>query len=121
MNRALTILSLSASLLAGACSDPDEEIPRLEFLSSLPKEIAAGDTTEPLEMKRIFADAQGRQRETGDYKSFTFASDDTTVIRIVEGRRLLGLKAGSAAISASDNTGARTKNPATVTVTADAE
>lgn len=102
--------------MAGACSGPDEEIPRLEFLSSMPKAIAVGDTTEPLEMKRIYADAQGRQQETPDYKSFTFASDDTTVIRVVEGRRLLGIKAGTAEISASDNSRARTKNPAAVTV-----
>jgi hypothetical protein len=112
----LFILSIAGSLLVGACSDPDEEIPRLEFLSSMPKEVAVGDTTDPLKMRRIYADARGRQQENSDYTSFTFASDDTTVIRVVDGRRLLGLKAGTAAISASDNSGARTKAPAAVTV-----
>jgi hypothetical protein len=116
LNRALTILSLAGGLLLGACSGPDEDIPRLEFLSSMPKTLAVGDTTGLLEVKRIYADARGRQQETPDYRSFVFSSDDTTVVQVVDGRRLLGLKAGTAGIVASDATGARTKNPAIVKV-----
>lgn len=99
------------------CSEPDEEIPRLEFPSSMPTELTIGDTTAPLFVTRVSVDARGRQSETTTYENFKFTSSDSAVVRVIEGRRLLGLAEGSASVSAVDNQGtAGTKNGRNVTV-----
>lgn len=119
MKRRLAVLPMVLFCGAGflKCSEPAEDLPRLEFLASMPKELVAGDTTEPQMIRKVFVDPRGRQDEASDYKSFTFTSSDTAVIRVVDGRRLLGVKAGQASISAFDNqSDARTKAAAPVTV-----
>lgn len=112
---ALGAFCLGAALLA-ACTDPEPDLPRLEFPSSMPSELDVGDTTEPLVMTRYYANTQGQERSTEGYMGFTFTSSDTTVVQVIEGRRLLGLKPGTAGISASDGNGSDTKQPKTVTV-----
>lgn len=112
-------LSLPAAALAAllaACSEPAPDLPRLEFLSSMPREITVGDTTEALSVTKYSASATGREEKV-EYHAFTLRSSDTAVVRIVEGRRMLGLQAGTSAITAQDDQGtARTPSALTVTV-----
>lgn len=104
-----------AALLAG-CSEPAPDLPRLEFLSSMPKELAIGDTTGALAVTKFSATATGRETKA-EYYDFTFKSSDTAVIKVVQGRRLLGIKAGASAITAEDDKeDARTPSSLSVTV-----
>lgn len=101
------------------CSDPEEELPRLEFPSTMPKELTVGDTTAPLVVTRVTVDARGRQSETATYGDFAFKSSDTATVRVIDGRRLLGVAAGTASVTAFDNQGtAKTKGGRDVTVKA---
>lgn len=112
---ALAALAASASLIAG-CSEPAPDLPRLEFLSGMPGEIAVGDTTEAFAVTKYSASATGRESRE-EYYSFTFVSADTAVIKVVQGRRLLGLQPGTSAITAEDEREvARTPSALTVTV-----
>lgn len=117
MIRILAPIALASLIgaLAG-CTDSEPDLPRLEFPASMPAELAIGDTTDPLVMVRYFANAQGREGKTDTYEGFTFVSSDSTVVQVVAMRRLLGLKAGQADISATDNNGAETKSPHKLTV-----
>lgn len=121
--RAFSLGSLGAALLGaallGACTDSEPDLPRLEFPDSMPSELAVGDTTGALTMVRYFANSQGQQMTTDPYLGFVFTSSDTTVVKVVESRRLLGVAPGTAEISASDGAGSDTKKPATVTVRAE--
>ena len=115
MKPILLAIPVAAALLAG-CSEPAPDLPRLEFLSGMPGEIAVGDTTEALAVTKYSATATGRENKE-EYYSFTFQSSDTAVIKVVQGRRLLGVKEGTSAISAQDENGdARTSGAKTVTV-----
>lgn len=113
--RVLCALSLGTALL-GACTDSESDLPRLEFPSDMPSELVVGDTTEELVMIRYFANTQGQERSTDDYRGHTFTSSDTAVVKVIENRRLLGLKPGTSDISASDGAGSDTRKPFTVTV-----
>lgn len=115
--RAMIFISLLAGSLLVACDEPDVDLPRLEFNATLPSSLKAGDTTVPLSVVKYSADARGRETKSDPYNSFQFSSSDSAVIRVVQGRRLLGLKAGSATVTAVDNASeARTKGGRAVTV-----
>ena len=99
------------------CTDSKEELPRLEFSSTMPKELTVGDTTDALFLTKVFVNPLGRQDEKDDYSAFTFESTDTNVVRIVDGRRLVGVAVGTASISAFDNqSSGKTKGGRDVTV-----
>lgn len=93
---ALGILSLSG------CADDSKDIPRLEFNAGFPAELAVGDTTEVLSVTKFFLDPRGREDKQGDYIYFHFVSSDTSVVKVVDKRRLLGMKAGTAQVKADD-------------------
>lgn len=109
---------LGAALMA-ACTDPEPDLPRLEFDDTMPSELTVGDTTAEITMTRYFANTQGQERDTKGYKGHALTSSDTTVVKVIEERHLLGLKPGTADISASDGAGSDSKKPFTVTVTAE--
>ncbi len=116
--RTLCALSLGAALL-GACTDSESDLPRLEFDNTMPSEITVGDTTVELTMTRFYANTQGKELSAGGYKGHAFTSSDTTIVKVIEARRLLGLKPGTADISASDGAGSDSKKPFGVTVKAE--
>lgn len=110
----LALLACLAALVG--CSEPAPDLPRLEFLSGMPGEIAVGDTTGALAVTKHSATATGRETRE-EYYAFTFQSADTSVIKVVQNRRLLGLRAGTSAITAvDDREDARTPSARTVTV-----
>lgn len=116
-----TAISISLLLAAGlawqGCTDPESDLPRLEFPANSSYSLQAGDTTEPLVMVKYSADVQGREQKNSKYESFHFVSSDTSVVKVVEGRRLLGVKVGSAKVDAQDDVGnASTKEGQTFSV-----
>ncbi len=115
----ITLLPLALFCAAAlfACSESEEVLPRLEFLASTPKEVRVGDTTGVQLIRKHFVDARGKRDDVSNYASFTFKSSDTTVLKVVDGRRLLGVKEGLASVDAFDNqSDARTESAMVVTV-----
>lgn len=117
-----TALSLAAASALGAlslsgCADSnDEDIPRLEFNAGFPSELAVGDTTDAFAVTKVFLNPLGREEERDTYLDFHFVSSDTSVVKVVEKRRLLGVKTGTAEVRADDEQ-ARASTPSANTVT----
>ncbi|MDB5102434.1 MAG: hypothetical protein JWP91_123 [Fibrobacteres bacterium] len=80
--------------------------------------LAVGDTSETWKATKTVIDANGRT-VTSEYYSFHLISSDSTVAKVVQQQRLLGLKAGEAVITARDDKSSlKTEADVTVTVSA---
>jgi hypothetical protein len=65
--------------------------------------ITAGDTTDVLVGVKNARDAQGRMQTDNAYTNFYLVSQDTTIARIVQERRVLGVAKGTTTIMAKDH------------------
>lgn len=118
MKRSPSVFSLffAAGIAFLGCSDPEEDPVRLEFEGGA-LTVAVGDTSEPLSVTKYSTDARGREVVSKPYTSIILTSSDSTVVKVVTDRRVVGLKDGSATITAADEKSeARTKTGRTVTV-----
>lgn len=118
-NLVIPFLILPMVLALAACTDDDSDLPRLEFHDDMTEEITVGDTTDPIVVTKFSATVQGRETKEESYLNFTLESSDTSVVKVVLDRQLVGVKAGTSKVTALDKiTDARTKGSVTVTVVA---
>jgi hypothetical protein len=75
-----------------------------------------GDTTDAFAVTKVFLNPLGREEKQETYLDFHFVSSDTSVVKVVEKRRLLGVKTGTAQVKADDEQ-ARATTPSANTVT----
>lgn len=118
---AITILAAASALFwAGCATDTPPKQGKLQFTGSpVPSPFHVGDTTDLWTASRTTIDAQGRTVKDGDYPSFKLTSSDSSVADIVQGRRVLARKEGTAEISAEDDkSDLVSESPIKVTVTA---
>src|SRR5690349_13900126 len=86
-----------------ACSQPGRTGPKLTIESDAPLTLAVGDTSDVLIVSKVTVDANGRETTDSDYGKFKLVSSDTSVAKIVDSRRVLGVAAGTANVTADDD------------------
>jgi hypothetical protein len=115
---ALVLTALMGML--GCGTDPHAKGDTLDIEASpLPSAFRVGDTSSFWTISKTVILANGRPDRNPDYFSYRLASSDTNVVGIVEDKRLVGRKEGSAEVKAID-TKSNLVSQTSVTVTVSA-
>ena len=95
--------ALCAGMLA-ACSVNTEE--SLTLKDSFSKTVRPGDTTEAADAVRKARNVGGRMETDTAYTDFYLVSDDTSIAKVVQERRLFGAGRGTTTFTAKDKASA---------------
>ncbi|MBW8889059.1 MAG: hypothetical protein JF616_15000 [Fibrobacteres bacterium] len=88
--------------LAGCGTEPQKG-DSLDIESSpLPAPFRVGDTSSFWIVSKTVILANGKTSKTADYSAYRLVSSDTTVVGVFEDKRLVGRKAGTAEVKATD-------------------
>jgi hypothetical protein len=118
MRKSPAILALAAATaLIGCGTEPDKKGDSLEITASpLPSPFRVGDTSGFWLGSKTVILTNGSARTTDDYPSFHLVASDTTVVGVVDDRRLIGRKEGTTEVRAVDNKSSLKSDPVTVNV-----
>ncbi len=97
----------SLSLMFLGCAEVKDDS-GLTLSEGFPKSMRQGDTSDVAVAVKKARNAAGRMETTNPFTDFTLISGDTSIIRIFENRRLIGVGSGSVNISAKENKGTLT-------------
>ena len=84
-----------------ACSTSNTE-DSLTLPDSYPQSVSPGDTTDVIAAVKKARDATGRLQTDNAYTEFYLVSGDTSIAKIVQERRVLGVGVGNTTITAKD-------------------
>jgi hypothetical protein len=117
MKKLLCAMAIGIALIG--CDTEEQDPTKLEIKSPGDTALAVGDTSAFWVVAKTNVDARGKTFTTNPYNDFVLISSDSTVATIVRNQQVLGLKAGKATITASDeNSSLKSENSSVVTVTA---
>jgi hypothetical protein len=103
---ALHAAFIATTLIAFAGCDgetPPLKDGKLDIESAPSSALKVGDTSSFFIVSKTVVLATGREDKTADYSHYHLVSSDTTVVGVFEDKRLVGRKAGTAAVSAKDD------------------
>jgi hypothetical protein len=117
MKKLLCAMAMGFALIG--CDTGEQDAAKLEIKSPGNITLPVGDTTAAWAVSKTAVDARGKSFTTDPYNDFVLISSDSTVAAIVRNQRVLGVKAGTATITASDDLSSlKSESGVTVTVTA---
>ncbi len=113
-------MAAMAALLAACATDPQTNKEHLDIKDTgLPTAFHVGDTSGLWTASRTTLTATGREETQNDYPSFHLKSSDSTVVAIAKQRFVVGIKEGTAQVTARDDKSTLVSEAAvTVTVVA---
>lgn len=92
-----------AAIAGCATETPPSKDGVLEIESAPPLSMKIGDTSSFFTVSKTVLLATGGKDKNPDYSYYHLVSSDTSVVGVFEGKRLIGLQAGSADVKAKDD------------------